>query len=67
MDIIPQDINERILDLDVKKASIENDIPAKILIASNEIVTNCFTDIYNNSKNNRNYPSSLKQWYSNTY
>ena len=61
MDIIPQDISKRILDLDVKKASIENDIPAKILIGSNEIVSNCLTDIYNNSKNNRNYPSSLKR------
>ena len=29
MDIIPQDINKRILDLDIKKASIENDIPPK--------------------------------------
>ena len=61
MDIVPQDVNKRILDLKVKKASIENDIPAKILIGSNEIVSNYLTDIYNNSKNNRNYPSSLKR------
>ena len=56
----PQDAHKRILDLEVKKASIEKDIRAKILIGSNEIVSNYLADIYNNSKNNRNYPSSLK-------
>ena len=61
MDIVPEDINKRILDLEVKKASIENDIPAKMMIGSIEIVSNYLTDIYNNSKNNRNYPSSLKR------
>ena len=48
MDIVTEDLNKRILDLEVKKASIENDIPAKILIGSNEIVSNYLTDIYNN-------------------
>ena len=54
--IIPQDVHERIPELET---SIENDIPDKILIGSNEIVSNYLADIYNNSKN-RNYPSSLK-------
>ena len=53
MDIVTENINKRIIDLEVKKASIENDIPAKIQVG------NYLTDIYNNSKNNRNYPSSL--------
>ena len=60
MDIVPQDINIRILDLDVKRTSIEDDIPSNILIGSNEIVSNYLTDIYNSSKNNKNYPYSLK-------
>ena len=38
MDIVAED-------LEVRKASIENDIPAMILIGSNEIVSNYFTDI----------------------
>ena len=59
-DTTEQDINKRILDLDPKKASIENDIPIKILIRSNDIVSKHLADIYNNSKNNENYPSSLK-------
>ena len=57
MDIIPHDIIKRILELTSKKQALKNDIPAKILIGSNEIVSNYLTDIYNNSKNNRNYPS----------
>ena len=60
MDIDPQEVNKRITDLEIKKASIENDIPAKILIGSNEIVSNYLANIYNNSKNNSNYPPLLK-------
>ena len=58
-DTTPQDINKRILDLDPKKASIENDIPIKILIRSNDMVKH-LAKIYNNSKDNENYPCSLK-------
>ena len=59
-DTTPQDINKRILDLDLKKASIENDIPIKILIRSNDIVAKHLAKIYNDSKDNENYPCSLK-------
>ena len=59
-DTTPHDINKRILELDPKKASIENDIPIKILISSNDIVAKHLAEIYNNSKNNENYPCSLK-------
>ena len=53
MDIVTHDVNKRILDLEVKKASIE-------ILIGNEIVSNYLADIYNNSKNKGNYPSSLK-------
>ena len=36
-DIDPKDISQRINDLDPKKSSVENDIPAKILIGSTDI------------------------------
>ena len=48
MDMVPQDINKRILNFEFKNARIENDI--LILIGSNEIVSKYLTDIYNNSK-----------------
>ena len=59
-DTTPHDIYKRILDLDPKKASIENDIPIKILMRSNDIVAKHLAEIYNNSENNENYPCSLK-------
>ena len=40
--------------MDQKKASIENDIPTKILIGSGDIVCVHFSNIYN-------YPQSLKE------
>ena len=43
-----------------KKASIKNDIPAKILIESNEIVSDYLADIYNTSKDKHNFSPSLK-------
>ena len=49
-DTTSQGINKQILDLDHKKASIENDIPIKILIRSNDIVSKHLAEIYNNSK-----------------
>ena len=60
MDIVPQGVEKRMLDLKVKKASIENDIPAKIIIRCNELISNYLAHICNNSKNDRNYPSSFK-------
>ena len=46
--------------LDPKKASIENDIPTKILIGSRDIVCGHLSNIYNNSKNDHKYPRTLK-------
>ena len=60
-DMIPQDIHDRIIDLESKKASVENDIPAaKILIESHDVVSTHLTNIDNNVKNMQ-YPSILKQ------
>ena len=50
----------KINSLDPKKACKENDIPPKILIGTNEIVSGYLSKIYNNSKNSEKYPSSLK-------
>ena len=46
--------------LDPKKATVENDIPSKILIATNEISSVYLTKIYNDSKDFQNFPDSLK-------
>ena len=39
---------------------MENDIPAKILIGTNDIVSGYLSEIYNNSKIIEKYPNSLK-------
>ena len=46
--------------MDPSKASTENDIPTKILIASRDIVGEHLSKIYNISKGDANYPLSLK-------
>ena len=46
--------------LNCNKASMKNDIPAKMLIKSKDIVNSYLSNIYNNSKNDYNYPISLK-------
>ena len=46
--------------MDPKKAGIENDIPAKILMGSNEIASKYISKIYNNAINDCIFPLSLK-------
>ena len=46
--------------MDPRKAGIENDIPAKILISSSDIVCTYLSHIYYFSKNYNTYPQSLK-------
>ena len=46
--------------LDPRKAGIENDIPAKILISTSDIVCTHLSHIYNSTKNYNSYPRSLK-------
>ena len=39
---------------------MENDIQAKILIGTNDVVSGYLANMYNDSKNTETYPSSLK-------
>ena len=59
-DINSNEINRKILQLNPKKASIKNDIPAKILIECNEIVSDYLAEIYNTAKNANYFSNSLK-------
>ena len=58
--LVEQDIHKQIVQLNPKKASIENDLPAEILKESTDIVSDYLCSIYNNSKFNELYPNSLK-------
>ena len=55
-DVIETDVNK----LDKKQASMESDIPLKVLIGSNDVVGHYLSAIYNNSKNSETYPDFLK-------
>ena len=59
-DTTPNVIKHEIGKLDPRKASVENDIPTKILIGSRDIVCVHLSKIYNNSKNDHIYPQTLK-------
>ena len=60
MDVSSQVFEKEIKNFDTKKASVENDMPTKILIGSSEIVTIYLRDIYNDSKNQQDFRFSLK-------
>ena len=55
-----QEFQKQIDTLDPKKATVENDIPTKILNISKEITSSYLTKIYNVSKDDQNFPDSLK-------
>ena len=59
-DLIEEDIHKEIMQLNLKKASIENDLPTELLKESMDIVSDYLSNIYNNSKTNELYPNSLK-------
>ena len=59
-DTTPDVIKDEISKLDPKKASVQNDIPTKILIGSQDIVCDHLSNIYNNSKSDHIYPQALK-------
>ena len=59
-DMISQNLENQLLKLDTKKAIMEDDIPSKILIETNDIVSYHLCTLYNKAKNNQNYPTSLK-------
>ena len=60
IDMTSDEMETEIKKLDPKKASMEDDIPAKVLIGSNDIVGKYLSGIFNNSKNSNSYPISLK-------
>ena len=53
-------IESDIIKLKTKKASMENDIPTKVLKGTTDIVGPYLSNIFNNSKNTQTYPLSLK-------
>ena len=59
-EITVNNINEEIENLDPLKASIKDDLPAKILIKCKDIVSEHLTKIYNDSKNICCFPKALK-------
>ena len=60
-DITPNIIIDEIGKVDTTKASVENDIPTKILIGTKYIVSDYLSNIFNSSKNAHRYPHTLKQ------
>ena len=59
-DTTPEDLHFQIQNLDTKKAMVENDIPTKILVQTNDIVSNYIRNFFNQSKNKQLYPTTLK-------
>ena len=53
-------IETDIKNLDKKKANMENGIPVRVLIRSNDIAGHYLSAIYNNSKNSETFPAFLK-------
>ena len=51
---------DEILKLNTKKANVENDIPARILIGSNDTTSTYLSEIYNTSKSQYDFPMALK-------
>ena len=58
--ITSNNIKNEIDKLNPKKSCISNDIPAKILIGNSDIVCKTLSNIYNQCKNNHDYPIPLK-------
>ena len=59
-DVTSDEIYKEINAIDPKKASVENDIPGKILKECNDIASHYLSNIYNDSKNSKTFPVSLK-------
>ena len=59
-DITSEEMETEIRNINLKKSSMENDIPAKALKLSHDIISNNLSTIYNNSKNNEKFPVPLK-------
>ena len=53
-------IKDKINSLDKKKPSTFNNIPTRILVENSDIISPYITEMYNDSKNKGDFPSSLK-------
>ena len=58
--VTSEEIEKEIIQLNPKKACVENDIPIKVLVGTYDIVSQHLSEIYNTSKNEKKYPLSLK-------
>ena len=59
-DMTTLDFEREMLKLDTKKANLQGDIPAKILIKTYDIISNYLRKYYNKAKQEHKYPTSLK-------
>ena len=59
-EITSSQIKQKIDKLIPKKACIGNDIPTKVLMGNSDIVCDLLAKIYNKSKDNKDYPTSMK-------
>ena len=60
LEVTENEFYNEINKLDPKKGTVENDLPAKMLIGTNDIIAGHLSNIYNNSRYEKNFPNSLK-------
>ena len=60
-DIGERNVNDAIYSMDPKKAGVDNDIPAKILRGSGTVIAAYLSKMFNKSKNEGKFPTSLKE------
>ena len=61
IDATEDDMYDGIMELNPKKTSVKDDIPAKVLLGTNDIISKHMANMYNDSKNSQTFPSSMKQ------
>ena len=54
-------MEKTLLSLDSKKATVENDIPIKVLVETKDLTTGYLTEIYHQCIDNQTFPVSLKK------
>ena len=59
-DTTPLEFENEILQLNANKASLDNDIPIKVLKTTSDVSSKFLNEIYNDSKNQQDFPLSLK-------
>ena len=59
-DSTPEDFERQIKNLDAKKTMVENDIPVKVLVMTNDNISTHLSNFFNKSKTEQYYPTMLK-------